>query len=67
MPTMTEPTTIRDYLTSGEVAEELRVTPNTVRLWLREGSLRGSYLSDRAGWRVLRSDLDAFVAAKRNT
>jgi excisionase family DNA binding protein len=60
---MTAPT--RDYLTVQEVSDELRVTPNTVRIWLRAGDLPGSYLSDRAGWRILREDLDAYVEARR--
>jgi excisionase family DNA binding protein len=63
MTTMTAP--LREYLTATEVADELRVTPNTVRIWLRAGELKGSYLSDRAGWRILREDLDTFVRDRR--
>jgi excisionase family DNA binding protein len=50
-----------DYLTVREVAAELRIHPNTIRIWLREGFLRGFIVNDRAGWRVERSELDAFI------
>jgi excisionase family DNA binding protein len=48
------------YLTVNEIAEELRVKPRTVRLWLDSGALRGI----KAGrqWRVRPEDLEAFVA-----
>jgi excisionase family DNA binding protein len=51
-----------DYLTVREVAAELRIHPNTIRIWLREGFLHGFIVNDRAGWRVERSELDAFIA-----
>ena len=49
------------WLNVEQVAETLQVHIDTVRLWLREGRLKGSLLSRRAGWRVRESDLDAFM------
>lgn len=45
------------YLTVPEVAERLRLTPATIRRWLREGKLRGVLLNDRAGYRVPESEV----------
>ena len=39
-------------LTVPEVAEQLSVTEETVRRWLRDGKLAGMMLSRRAGWRI---------------
>ena len=45
-------------LTVDEVAERLRVTPETVRRMLRAGRLRGSMpVSPRAGWRIPESEV----------
>jgi excisionase family DNA binding protein len=41
-----------------EVARRLRVSPETVRRWLRDGELRGVRFSDRGGWRVLSSEVE---------
>lgn len=63
-----EPDSTDQLLTVPEVADYLRVDPETVRRWLREGRIKGVHLSRAAGWRVRRSDLDAFVASReRNT
>ena len=53
-----------EWLTVAEVAHELKVTTETVRRWLRERKLQGSILSDRGGWRVRRSEVDAFMVAR---
>ena len=38
--------------TVGEVAEQLRLNPQTIRRWIASGRLRGVWLgTDRAGWR----------------
>jgi len=50
-------------LTVAEVAEQLSVTEETVRRWLRAGRLEGVRLSRRAGWRVRQSSLDALLEA----
>ena len=52
------------YLTVGEVAELLRVKPETVREWLRSGELRGLNLGGR--WRVLWGDLQGFLKDRQN-
>jgi excisionase family DNA binding protein len=48
------------FYTVEQIAEQLQVTPRTVREWLRTKRLRGV----RAGrqWRVRTADLDAFLA-----
>jgi excisionase family DNA binding protein len=49
-------------LTVQEVAERLRLKPETVRRWLRSGKLRGISLgSDHAGWRVRESEVARFL------
>lgn len=53
--------TTDQWLTAEEVAAQVRVHLDTVRVWLRTGRLKGSLLSRRAGWRVRQSDLDAFM------
>jgi ABC-2 type transport system permease protein len=53
------------WLTVAEIAEELRVNPATVRLWVSKGTLPAT----RAGQRKLlirRSDLDRMLEATRN-
>lgn len=45
-------------LTVNEVAERLRVDPETVRRMLRAGRLHGSIpVSKRSGWRVPESEI----------
>ena len=51
-------------LTVQEVAERLRVNPETVRRWLRQRRLRGALLGgDRAGYRIPESELERFLKA----
>lgn len=53
-------------MTVAEVAERLRVGPETVRRWLRAKKLPGrSYGRGRTGWRIARVDVDQFVTAER--
>ena len=43
-------------LTVSEAAERLRLNPETIRRWLRDGRLSGVWLgSDKAGWRISRA------------
>ena len=51
-------------LTVPEVAERIRVSPELVRRWLRQGRLRGVRLGGtRLGWRILDADLERFLVA----
>ena len=50
-------------LTVEEIAEELRVHPETVRQWIRDGELIAIDISKE--YRILRSDLDAFLVQRR--
>jgi excisionase family DNA binding protein len=51
-------------LTVQEVATRLRVNPETVRRWLRQGRIRGALLGgDRAGYRIPASEVDRFLKA----
>ena len=53
-----------DWLTVGEVADELGFSRTTVYGWLEDGLLVGHRIA--GSWRVKRHDLDAFIAAGRN-
>jgi excisionase family DNA binding protein len=44
-------------------ADYLQVHPETVRRWLREGSLIGVSLGGRTRWRVRREDLETFISS----
>ena len=51
-------------LTVSEVAERLRLKPETVRRWLRSGKLHGVSLgSDSAGWRVPEAEVERLLAS----
>lgn len=50
-------------LTVPEVAEQLSVTEETVRRWLRSGQLAGVLLSRRAGWRIRQVSVDQLLEA----
>lgn len=52
-----------DIMTPEEVAKALKVTPETIRKWLRKGELTGS--NTPAGWRVTPSDIDAWMEKHR--
>jgi len=39
-------------LTVDDVAERLKVHPESVRRWLRDGTLAGHLVTRRAGWRI---------------
>lgn len=47
--------------TTGEVAEILKVTPYTVRKWIRDGKLKARKVS-RKTYRVLSCDLEGFIS-----
>ena len=51
---------VNELLTVNEAAGYLKVHPETVRVWLREGRIRGV----KAGfdWRIYRSDIDRYLS-----
>lgn len=55
---------VATMLTVSEIAQRLKVSPETIRRWLRSGQLHGVHLSDRAGWRVPASEIDRFLAQR---
>jgi excisionase family DNA binding protein len=54
-------------LTVHEVSTYMRVGPESIRRWLRDGKLAGVNLGRGPGWRIRRGDLAAFVASRRTT
>lgn len=52
-----------EMLTVEEVAGILRVHPETVRQWIRDGELIAIDISKE--YRILRSDLDGFIEKRR--
>lgn len=59
--------TSEQFLTVAEVAQQLRVSDEAVRVWLRKGDLRGVSLGRKAGWRIRPSELDRFIRARDST
>ena len=55
---------IERLLTVPEVAQRVRVSPATVRDWLRQGKLKGTRPGGtKVGWRVAEAEIDRFLAA----
>ena len=46
-----------------EIADELRVNPETVRVWIRSGELVAYSIGK--GYRISRADLDDFIKRRR--
>ena len=46
-------------LTPEEAAERLKVSPETIKKWCREGKLRGVKVS--VLWRIRQEDLESFI------
>lgn len=49
-------------LTVHEVAAYLRIDPESIRRWLRDGKLLGINLGRGSGWRIRTADLQGFLA-----
>jgi excisionase family DNA binding protein len=50
------------WYTPQEIADRLKVSPLTVRRWIREGRLRAVSLGGKkTGYRIRESDLNAFI------
>ncbi len=43
---------LSELMTVEEVSDQLKVHPESVRRWLREGRLTGYRISRRGGWRI---------------
>ena len=55
----------QEWLTVIEVAKIFQIHEETVRRWIRSGDLPAFDVGGpRAGYRIRRDDLDAFVAAR---
>jgi len=52
------------YYTTEEVAEMLKVTPDSVRRWIRSGKLKSIKLSGKF-IRINQEDLQAFIQSQR--
>ena len=52
------------YYTTEEVAEMLKVTPDSVRRWIRSGKLKSIKLSGKF-IRISQEDLQAFIQSQR--
>lgn len=48
-------------LTPKAVAERLEVSPDTVRIWLRRGLLKGVKVGGGRLWRISESEINEFV------
>jgi excisionase family DNA binding protein len=54
------------FLTVPEVAERLRMNPETIRVWLRDGRLSGVRPGGkRAGWRIPESEVRRVLSGGR--
>jgi len=53
------PTSAEEILTVAQVAEQFRVTPQTVRAWIDSGKLKGGRVGK--AYRILRRDVYAMV------
>lgn len=52
--------------TVDDIAETLKVHPQTVRKLIRSGELPASRIGERGGWRVSETDLLAFMAERKS-
>lgn len=50
-----------EWLTVQDVVRLLGVHEDTVRRWLRSGQLKGRRFGGKTGYRIRRTDLDAFL------
>lgn len=55
-----------EWMTIQDVSEYLKVDPETVRRWVRSGELKALSLGqgNRSGYRILKSELEMFIAAR---
>jgi len=53
-----------EYYTVKDVAAKLKVHPQTIKGWLRDGRLKGIAFGGRTGWRVTDAQLREFLEAE---
>jgi excisionase family DNA binding protein len=53
-----------NWLTVDQVAERIQLHPDTVRLWLRTGRIKGTKLSRRAGYRIPETELQRVLSGE---
>lgn len=53
-----------ELLTVQQVASRLKLNPETVRRWLREGRLRGIRFGGSGGYRIPQSEVERFLAQR---
>jgi len=51
------------YLTTGQVAKELGVSPETIRTYIEQGIIPAKRLSIKTRYRILKTDLDNLLTA----
>lgn len=54
---------MKEYYSTNEIAEMLGVDPITIRRWIQKGKLPAIDIGKE--YRVSKSDLDAFIEARR--
>lgn len=55
-----------EWLTVEQVAARLQVHPETVRVWLREGTLKGTQpMQRRIGWRIEAREVERVLRGER--
>ena len=54
-----------ELLTVEEVAERLKIEPETIRRWLRAGNIKGVKINDTT-WRILDEELKRFIESSQN-
>jgi len=51
-----------EWLTVQEAASRIKVQPETIRVWLRDGRLKGTQpLNRRVGWRIPSTEVDRLL------
>jgi len=53
------------WLTVQEICDQLKVSDQTVRRWIKAGELRATNLGGKAGYRVRVTDMEAFLEQRR--
>ena len=54
-----------EWLTVQEASERLKVHPETVRVWLRDGRLKGTQpMNKRMGWRIAASEIERLLSGE---